>query len=125
MQMQIEQETEFAFFRRRTMKIAMCWALMLIPAVDDVVAQFGKWELVPTPNVGESVNRFTAVSVIFADDAWANEIWRDVSGVAGPMALRWNVRRSGRSLLGFLPRYSNFARLVLSRLVFYAVLPGQ
>ncbi len=49
-----------------------------------------EWTITPTPNVGDSVTRLTSVTSRSAGDAWAVGLWRDVSGVHGPLALRWN-----------------------------------
>ena len=44
----------------------------------------------PTPNVGNSVTRLTAVTALSANDAWSVGLWRDNPAGRGPLALRWN-----------------------------------
>ncbi len=65
-------------------------ALMLLPVTTEAAPPCGGWQSVPTPNTGDRVNRLTAVTALSSDDAWAVGLWRDVSGVFGPLALRWN-----------------------------------
>ncbi len=64
--------------------------VVLAPAGALAGAPCAEWSSLPTPNVGDSVTRLTSVSALSADDAWAVGLWRDVSGVHGPLALRWN-----------------------------------
>ena len=50
----------------------------------------GPWEIAPTANVGDRVTLLTAVTALSANDAWSVGLWRDVSGVFGPLAMRWD-----------------------------------
>ncbi len=65
-------------------------ALLLLPAMNEAAAQCGDWDRVPTPNVGDKTNWLSAVTAFADNDAWAVGLWRDASGVFGPMAMRWN-----------------------------------
>ena len=69
---------------------ALLVAALLVPAVTQAAPPCGDWDLVPTPNVGDSVTRLRAVTALSSDDAWAVGLWRDASGVFGPMAFRWD-----------------------------------
>jgi len=50
----------------------------------------GTWNTTPTPNVGNSVTRLTAISSISADDAWSVGYWRNEPAGRGPLVLHWN-----------------------------------
>jgi hypothetical protein len=63
-------------------------ALAAVPAA--AVPLCGAWQLVPTPNVGNSVTRLTAVTALSADDAWAVGLWRSTPAGGGPLVLHWN-----------------------------------
>lgn len=66
-------------------------ALVLVSAVGRAGPPCAdEWTITPTPNVGDSVTRLTSVTSRSADDAWAVGLWRDASGVHGPLALHWN-----------------------------------
>ncbi len=64
--------------------------LLFLPALNKAAAQCGDWDRVPTPNVGDKTNWLSAVSAFADNDAWAVGLWRDASGVFGPLAMRWN-----------------------------------
>lgn len=65
-------------------------ALTLLSVTTQATPPCGDWDLMPTPNVGNSVTRLTAVTALSSDDAWAVGLWRDDPGPFGPLALRWN-----------------------------------
>ncbi|MCC6906791.1 MAG: hypothetical protein IT430_02510 [Phycisphaerales bacterium] len=62
----------------------------LMAAASHAAPPCGSWELVPTPDVGNSVTRLTGVSALSPDDAWAVGIWRNDPVGYGPLAVRWN-----------------------------------
>ena len=65
-------------------------SLTLLPTMTQAAPPCGDWDLVPTPNVGDKTNWLSAVTAISADDAWAVGLWRNNSGVFGPLAMRWD-----------------------------------
>ncbi len=69
---------------------ALLVALAALPAMTQAAPPCGDWDLVSTPNVGNSVTRLTAVAALSLSDAWAVGLWRDVPVGFGPVALRWN-----------------------------------
>lgn len=64
-------------------------ALLVLPQLGRASGLCGPWEGVPTPNVGTSVTRLTAVTALSATDAWAVGYWRNEPAGSGPLALRW------------------------------------
>lgn len=50
----------------------------------------GEWDLIATPNVGDKVNFLTGITFVSPSDGWMVGLWRDNSGLFGPMAMRWN-----------------------------------
>ncbi len=69
---------------------ALLAALLGSPVVARAGAPCGEWELLPTPNVGNSANMLTAVTAIAPNDAWAVGLWRSEPVGRGPLAMRWN-----------------------------------
>jgi hypothetical protein len=65
-------------------------ALLSLPAASPAAGICGPWNLVPTPNVGNSVTRLTAVTVLSPSDAWSVGYWRSEPVGRGPVAMRWN-----------------------------------
>lgn len=88
--MSIQQTTTHQKLTGPRASSAILVALMFLPAVTQAAPPCGDWDLVPTPNVGDSVTRLRAVTVLSPDDAWSVGLWRNVSGVFGPLAMRWN-----------------------------------
>lgn len=68
----------------------MFLAALLLTGATQAAPPCGDWQLTPTPNVGDSVTRLTAVTALSPSDAWAVGLWRNTSGVFGPLAMRWN-----------------------------------
>jgi hypothetical protein len=50
----------------------------------------GEWDLVSSPNVGNSVTRITALTSLAPDDAWAVGYWRNEPAGLGSFAMRWD-----------------------------------
>jgi hypothetical protein len=65
-------------------------ALISLPTMSRASGLCGPWDLVATPNVGNSVTWLNAVTALSADDAWSVGLWRDNPAGRGPLALRWN-----------------------------------
>jgi len=65
-------------------------ALVSLPSMGRASAPCGPWDLVATPNVGNSVTRLTAVTALSANDAWSVGLWRDNPAGRGAFALRWD-----------------------------------
>jgi hypothetical protein len=64
--------------------------LICMPAVSGAAVPCGEWDLVPTPNVGNSVTRLTSVTALSPSDAWAAGYWRNEPSGSGPLVLRWD-----------------------------------
>ena len=79
---------------RSSSPLAVCATLLLalvsVPAVGRAVEPCDGWDLVATPNVGNSVTRLTAVTALNANDAWAVGLWRNEPAGFGPVAMRWD-----------------------------------
>lgn len=73
-----------------TVSAGLLTALVLLPVLARATVPCDGWDLVATPNVGNSVTRLTAVTAVSANDAWAVGLWRDNPAGRGPVALRWN-----------------------------------
>ena len=78
---------------------ALLVALIAVPALGQEAAPCGAWDLVPTPNVGNSVTRITAVTALTTSDAWAVGYWRDEPVGRGSLALRWDGSTWGETEL--------------------------
>ncbi len=50
----------------------------------------GPWDLVATPNIGNSVTRLTAVTRLSPIDAWSVGYWRSEPSGRGPLVMRWD-----------------------------------
>ncbi len=64
--------------------------LILAPGKTIAAPPCGEWDLVSTPNFGNSVNRLRAVTALSPNDAWAVGLWRNDPVGYGPLAMRWN-----------------------------------
>lgn len=80
----------FRFSLKQLSSVGFFLATSLLSVSFGAAMPCGTWEIVATPNVGNSVTRLTAVTALSANDAWSVGLWRDVSGVFGPLAMRWN-----------------------------------
>lgn len=49
-----------------------------------------EWNLVPTPDVGDSRTHLRSVTALAPDDAWIVGDWRNAVGSFGPLAMRWD-----------------------------------
>ncbi len=81
--------------RPRIPRAALCratalLALPLLPTAAQASGLCGPWDHVETPNVGNSVTRLTAVTVLSPEDAWSVGYWRNEPSGRGPLALRWD-----------------------------------
>ena len=65
-------------------------AILSLPILAQASGLCGPWDLVSTPNVGNSVTRLTAVTVVSPADAWSVGYWRSNPSGRGPVAMRWN-----------------------------------
>ena len=65
-------------------------ALVWLPAIGKAAVPCDGWDLVATPNVGNSVTRLRAITALTAADAWAVGLWRDNPAGRGPVVIRWN-----------------------------------
>ncbi len=65
-------------------------SVLILQATAGAATPCGEWDLVPTPNVGNSVTRLTAVTSLSASDAWTVGYWRNEPSGTGPLALRWD-----------------------------------
>jgi len=88
--MSIQQTTTNQKLTGPRVRPALLVALMFLPAMTEAAPPCGDWDLVPTPNVGDRVNRLRSVTALSANDTWSVGLWRDASGVFGPLAMRWN-----------------------------------
>lgn len=70
--------------------VALLIAMIFLPVMTKAAPPCGEWELVATPNRGDKTNWLSAVTAHSATDAWAVGLWRDGSGVHGPLAMRWD-----------------------------------
>ena len=80
---------------RLTASIAFEIAVVLFAAGSlsghaDASGLCGPWDLVPTPDVGNSVTRLTAVTALSPADAWSVGYWRSEPSGRGPLAIRWD-----------------------------------
>jgi hypothetical protein len=71
-------------------RAALLVALVCVAAVSKADVPCDGWDLVATPNVGNSVTLLTAVTALSASDAWAVGLWRNAPAGFGPVAMRWN-----------------------------------
>ena len=73
------------------LSIGVLSAMMpLLTALPASSVPCGEWDLIPTPNVGNSVTRVTAITALSANDAWSVGLWRDEPVGFGPFAMRWD-----------------------------------
>lgn len=85
------QRPNFRRRRQARLSFAACLlAMSILNARSGAVNPCEGWDLSPTPNVGNSVTRLTAVTALSANDAWSVGYWRDNPAGRGPLAMRWN-----------------------------------
>jgi len=96
-------------FHRATTIVTGITALALSSSLSLAAPPCGDWELVPTPNLGNSVTRLTGVTVLSPTDAWSVGYWRSEPSGRGPVVLHWDgtawgtQELPGTSDLGTLP----------------------
>ncbi len=78
------------FSSKQLLWVAGFLATSFLAASPDATTPCGTWVTTPTPNVGNSVTRLTAVTSLSPNDAWSVGYWRDNPAGRGPVALRWN-----------------------------------
>lgn len=49
-----------------------------------------EWDLVPSPDVGDSWTHLRSVAALSPSDAWIVGDWRNSDGTFGPLAMRWD-----------------------------------
>lgn len=79
-----------AWLPSRRIDAVLMVSTLFLQAGQALAAACGAWDLAPTPNVGNSVTRLTAVTALAADDAWSVGYWRNQPAGRGPLALRWD-----------------------------------
>jgi hypothetical protein len=87
---QIRRGIPCRFSLKQLSCIGFFLATSLLIASPGAAGLCGTWDIVATPNVGNSVTRLRAVTSLSANDAWSVGLWRDNPAGRGPLVLRWD-----------------------------------